>query len=166
MSSAPRVLPVGPERAREMQALHAPLFDPPWTVEAIAGQLSQAGSAAAAIGDEQLDGFVLFRTAADEAEILLIAVASGAQGRGLGKALLAHALRSAASAGARTMWLEAAVDNAPALGLYRNAGFEPAGRRPRYYSRTEGDRVDALLFRRALHGDCLTGSSAGSMLGG
>lgn len=164
MSGPPLVFPAGPEAAAEMQALHAPLFEAPWTTDGIAGQLAQPGCHALTARGEALEGFVLFRIAADEAEILIIAVAPAQQSRGLGRALLDEALRAAADAGARAMWLEVAVDNAPALGLYARAGFDEAGRRPRYYARASGERVDALLLRRALAEDRLTGSAQGSMV--
>ena len=49
------------------------------------------------------------------------------------------------------LWLEVAVDNAAAVALYEKAGFETTGRRPRYYARPSGERVDALLMRRLLN---------------
>ena len=144
------ILPLGPADAPEMQRLHAPLFDPPWSVEALADQLAAPGVGALGLGAPRLDGFVLFRVAADEAEILIIAVRSALQRRGLGGRLLAAAGQAAAGLGARALWLEVAVDNAPAIALYAKAGFAEAGRRPRYYRRSSGPPVDALLLRRAL----------------
>lgn len=164
MSAPPRVVPIGPASAPEMFALHAPLFDPPWSAESIAGQLREPSSFALAVWGEALEGFVLCRTAADEAEILIIAVAEHAQSRGLGRALMAAALRTAEAAGARSMWLEVAVDNGAALRLYDGLGFEEAGRRRRYYNRSSGERVDALLFRRALGEDRLTGPLQSPMI--
>ena len=63
-------------------------------------------------------GFVLSRLAADEAEILTIAVEPALRGRGVGRALLSENLRQAANAGAKSMFLEVDQDNAPALALY------------------------------------------------
>lgn len=48
--------------------------------------------------------------------------------------------------GATRLFLEVAEDNAAARALYDRLGFEPAGRRPRYYSRPNGPAVDALLL--------------------
>lgn len=148
--SSPRVVRVGPKSASTLQALHAPLFDPPWTTDAIAWQLEQPGSVALATDDDELKGFILFRVTADEAEILILAVAAQHQGRGLGAALLSAALVEAGRLGVDDMWLEVAIDNAPALAVYSRAGFAEAGRRPRYYRRSAGETVDALLLRRAL----------------
>lgn len=94
-------------------------------------------------------GFALGRLAADEAEVLTIAVAPGARRRGLGRRLLAGLVAEVAAGGAATVFLEVAADNGPARALYRAAGFVEAGRRPGYYRLPDGTRGDALLLRRA-----------------
>lgn len=91
-------------------------------------------------------GFVLARAAADEAEILTLAVVPAWRRRGLGAALLAAAQRRAASLGAAQLFLEVAADNDAARALYAGAGFEAVGLRRGYYA---GGR-DALVLRRAL----------------
>ena len=45
------------------------------------------------------------------------------RGRGHGRALMAGLLEAAAEVGATTAWLEVALDNAPAVGLYDALGF-------------------------------------------
>lgn len=91
-------------------------------------------------------GLILARVAAGEAEVLTLAVAPQARGRGYGTALLAAAMAEASGRGAGEMFLEVAVDNAPAQRLYRRAGFVEAGRRRRYYA----DGGDALILRAPL----------------
>lgn len=63
----------------------------------------------------------------DAAYLSLLAVDPTAQGRGLGRLLLRHAVDEAARAGHDRCLLHALEDNAPALALYRSAGFEPVG---------------------------------------
>jgi ribosomal-protein-alanine N-acetyltransferase len=92
------------------------------------------------------EGFVLARVASDEAEILTLAVTPHARRSGLGRSLVAVAAETALARGARAMFLEAAFDNAAALGLYASLGFEAVGRRRSYY----GPMRDALLLRAAL----------------
>ena len=94
-------------------------------------------------------GFAVARCAADEVEILLVAVTPAARRRGVGTALLAAALGEALRAGAVAAHLEVRASNAAAIGLYRRFGFVAVGRRPRYYGATE----DAVLMSRALGGD-------------
>src|ERR1700685_3273490 len=85
----------------------------------------------------RLLGFVLSRLAADEAEILTIAVDAAHQGRGVGRALLSENLRQVTNAGAKAMFLEVAKDNAPALALYERFGFVKVGQRGGFYRRTD-----------------------------
>jgi ribosomal-protein-alanine N-acetyltransferase len=91
-------------------------------------------------------GFVLARTAADEAEVLTLAVLPAARRQGIGGALLAEALAGARLRGACAMFLEVSARNAAALALYAGAGFAEVGRRRRYYA----DGADALVLRRDL----------------
>ena len=48
---------------------------------------------------------------------------------GAGRHLLAAAIGAMLAAGVRRLFLEVAVDNAPAIGLYRAFGFTDEGRR-------------------------------------
>ncbi|MCX7684005.1 MAG: GNAT family N-acetyltransferase [Acetobacteraceae bacterium] len=139
--------PAGPEQAAALAAIHAEAFPPAeaWGEAAIAGLLATPGTAALLCGRE---GMAMLRVAADEAEILTLAVRPGARRRGLGRALLAAAMAAAAAAGARRMLLEVAEDNAAARALYAAAGFAPVGRRPGYYP----GGGDALVLAAALPG--------------
>jgi mycothiol synthase len=56
-------------------------------------------------------------------EIYALGVCPDAQGQGLGRVLLDAGLRRLAARGARSVVLYVDVDNAPALALYRAAGF-------------------------------------------
>ena len=91
-------------------------------------------------------GFVVARRAADEVEVLLVAVAKDARRRGAGAALVAAALADAARAGAVAAHLEVRASNAAAIALYTRLGFIAVGCRPRYYDATE----DAVRMSRAL----------------
>ncbi len=66
-------------------------------------------------------------TAGDAAYLSLLAVDPHAQGHGLGRRLLTAAVTAAAEAGHDRCELHALDDNAPALALYRSAGFRPVG---------------------------------------
>jgi ribosomal-protein-alanine N-acetyltransferase len=95
-------------------------------------------------------GFAVSRIAADEAEILSIAVATSHRGRGLSRELLLTHLGHLAGRGVRTVFLEVEENNAPARRLYQRAGFGIAGRRERYYRQPNGEQLNALLMRRDL----------------
>jgi [ribosomal protein S18]-alanine N-acetyltransferase len=91
-------------------------------------------------------GMILGRVAADEAEILTLAVDPGQRRRGVGSALLSAAMARAANLGATLMFLEVAVTNDAARALYAAHGFTEAGLRRHYYT----DGTDALILRSTL----------------
>ena len=95
-------------------------------------------------------GFAVSRMAADEAEILSIAVAASHRGRGLSRDLLLTHLGHLAGHGVRVVFLEVEENNQPARKLYARAGFGIAGRRERYYREANGVQLNALLMRRDL----------------
>lgn len=95
-------------------------------------------------------GFVLWRVAADEAEILSLAIGDGVRRRGYANLLLQAAHVAAEARGAKTMFLEVAEDNHAARALYQNFGFAMVGRRPGYYARKEQTAMDALILSVAL----------------
>jgi len=92
-------------------------------------------------------GFVLSRGAADEEELLLIAVDPRHQGRGIGTALMTRFIAEAGARGAARLFLEMREGN-PAESLYRRHGFAVVGRRRAYYRRGTGAPLDAITFAR------------------
>lgn len=98
---------------------------------------------------EQAAGFVLARQAADEIELLLIAVRPECRGRGLGRRLLARFLESAERRAASKVFLEMRANN-PADEFYRKSGFEQIGVRRDYYRTLDGTTIDAITFAKNL----------------
>ena len=128
-----------------LAALHAASFSTAWDATAITALLGTPGTFAF----HHQDGFVLARVAAGEAEILTLAVAPAARGKGLGRALLQAAINRAQDMGAQTMFLEVGADNPHALALYAGLGFAKVGTRKAYYSALSGS-TDALVLRLSL----------------
>ena len=83
--------------------------------------------------------------AADEGEILNLAVAPSGRRHGLGRALVRDILDALARRGVRHVYLEVRESNAPARALYGAHGFQEAGRRKQYYRRPV---EDAIVLRR------------------
>jgi ribosomal protein S18 acetylase RimI-like enzyme len=101
----------------------------------------------AVMGDDIVGYHVVFRRAGSTvARLYSIAVAAAARGRGLGTRLLGDAERQAKRAGALVLRLEVRPDNAGAIRLYAERGFEPIGRHRDYYA----DGSDALRFQKTL----------------
>jgi len=90
-------------------------------------------------------GFVLTRKAADEEELLLIAILPEHRRRGLGEALIRALFEGARERGTARIFLEMRRGN-PAIHLYEKVGFRPIGKRPNYYRLASGGRVDAITF--------------------
>src|SRR5215475_3364363 len=84
-----------------------------------------------AVVDGVVAGFVASRAiAADEFEILNVAVHPAFRRRGVAKGLVQDAIL-----GTRGAWfLEVRESNLGAIALYRSLGFESAGRRENYYN--------------------------------
>ena len=131
--------------------LHAMSFARGWSEEEIAALiLDRQVEANALARGHRLDGFVLSRLAADEAEILTIAVDPAQRGGGLGRKLLSNHLARLAARGIKALFLEVEQDNISARALYARTGFAEVGRRPAYYTKPDGTRSEALVLRRDL----------------
>lgn len=137
--------PATPAQAEALAAIHRTAFPPreAWGSDAIALQLVMPGSFGVA---EPRGGMLLARVAADEAEVLTLAVLPERRRQGLGRALLDAAMAEARRRGAVRLTLEVAVDNVAARRLYDSVGFVQVGRRSRYYA----DGGDALVLQVAL----------------
>jgi ribosomal-protein-alanine N-acetyltransferase len=94
--------------------------------------------------------FAMGRLVLDEVEILTVACTVGAQRQGLARRAMLALIDTSAVMGARSVFLEVAADNAPALGLYKSLDFEHLGLRAHYYQRRDGTKCDAFIFRKLL----------------
>nr|HEX4317105.1 ribosomal protein S18-alanine N-acetyltransferase [Kofleriaceae bacterium] len=83
---------------------------------------------------------------AGEVHVLAIASHPDHRRRGVGAALLAHALAEGRAGGAVTATLEVRRGNAPAIALYERHGFRTVHVRARYYH----DDEDALVMSAPL----------------
>ena len=91
-------------------------------------------------------GFLIWRCAGDEAEILTLGVHPDARRRGVAHALVAVFLESARENDVASAFLEVDCGNQRAICLYEAHGFLEIARRPEYY-RGGGD---AIVMQRRL----------------
>jgi [ribosomal protein S18]-alanine N-acetyltransferase len=84
--------------------------------------------------DAGIVGFLVARSLLGESEILNFAVHPDCRRRGLGSALLAHALEWSKHAHDRRLMLEVRASNVAAQKFYERHGFRVVGRRGHYYS--------------------------------
>jgi ribosomal-protein-alanine N-acetyltransferase len=137
--------------ASAMAAAHAAAFDVAWGECEFKDLLEGEGIFGLLASDDAPLGVVLCRIAADEMEVLTLAVAPRARRRGVAKALMVAALGAARQTGVAAVFLEVAVDNDAAAALYAGMGFRRAGLRRGYYDRGDAGTADALVMRLDLN---------------
>ncbi len=127
-------------------ALHeASGFHEIWTADAFNGLLATGAEGLLAVSDSAPVGLILWRVAADEAEILTVCTLPAHRRLGVGRQLMEAANAILKTAKIQRLLLEVAIDNDAAIALYRGFGFTDAGRRRGYYMRPDG-RADALVM--------------------
>jgi ribosomal-protein-alanine N-acetyltransferase len=145
------VEPASLRDAPVLAQIHAASFHRGWGEGEFENMLSESNTLVHRLRiGRKVVGFSVSRIAAEEAEILSIAVAQSHRGRGLSNNLLLTHLGHLAGRGVRTVFLEVEENNQPARRLYKRAGFAVAGRRERYYRQASGEPLNALLMRRDL----------------
>ncbi|HWO89749.1 MAG TPA: ribosomal protein S18-alanine N-acetyltransferase [Gemmatimonadales bacterium] len=122
------------------------VFSDPWSVGSFRSALRGSGVAGFVVpADGAIDGYGICRAAADEGEILNLAVRPERRHRGLGRELATAMLDWMAGQGALQVYLEVRSSNAAAIGLYRALGFAIHGVRKDYY---QSPREDAVIMKR------------------
>ena len=131
--------------ASDVQAVLAILRESPeaaaWSQENLLQLASGVPAAWVAEVNGALVGFLIGRAAADEFEILNMAVSPGNRRQGIGSKLLECALEFSRIAGGARVYLDVRASNEPAIALYTRHGFTECGRRARYYRDPVEDAV-------------------------
>ena len=138
---------VGVAAAQLLADIHRESFSPAWDAAAFHVLLAQPGTAAIVAPNAQ--GFVVFRKAADEAEILTICTRPAFRQQGMATAMMQSMEQHLTQDGIKSLFIEVAVSNQAALALYASRGFMAAGVRKNYYERVHGAREDALVMRKS-----------------
>jgi [ribosomal protein S18]-alanine N-acetyltransferase len=124
--------------------------DPPWSAAQFRSELAQGPKTRWYVVAEdagEVVGYAGLLVSADAADIQTLAVAPARQRQGLASTLLVALVSEAERRGVRDLLLEVRADNAAALGLYAQHGFEQIARRRGYY---RAGRTDGLVLRRRL----------------
>ena len=146
-----RLLKLAEADLNTLSELHGHCFKDRWSASYLSSLLITPGTFAVVSGPQSgPDGFVIGRVAADEVEILTLAVRPERRRRGIGSALVDYAAAHAAALGAAAMFLEVDALNVSARGLYAAQGFLPVGERPGYYAASGDSRGDAIILRASL----------------
>lgn len=91
--------------------------------------------------DGKVVGMIVVWLIVDEAHVATLATHPEYRRQGIGKRLLAHALRQLIPDGARSSFLEVRASNVAAQEMYRKFGYEVTGRRRRYYRDNDEDAI-------------------------
>ena len=122
-----------------------------WTQAQFRDALEPSANRLALVALESLQktaiGFIFAHFAADEIEILNIAVHPSARRRGVANLLCQELFAAGERRACRQIFLEVRQSNSGARAFYENAGFKISGVRKNYY-RDNGE--DALLMMRRL----------------
>lgn len=125
----------------DLENLHRACFpDKPWSAQDFA-DLKKSGCDIIA----SQNGFIVWRTVVDEAEIITIGVRPEARENGIATAMLTLVENDLKKRGVKKIFLEVAENNVPAKKLYEQNGFTQISIRPKYY-----DGVDAILMEKNL----------------
>jgi ribosomal-protein-alanine N-acetyltransferase len=130
---APR--PLVPADVDGVVAIERAAFTDPWPRRAFEELLAERHVRSLAIDDAggRLVGYALCSVAADEGEILNLAVDPTARRRGYARRLLGAALDLMRQEGVTGIFLEVRQSNAAAIRLYSGAGFRSVSVRRGYY---------------------------------
>lgn len=137
------VTPFEADDLPRMADIHAKSFPQAWSEDDIDSMLAANGMSAWVArtrggGTGRPLGFVIARTAADEAEIITVASDPAHRRAGVGRALMEHAIRELQRDRVNRLLLEVSERNLAAIGLYRSLGFVQIGERKGYYASHSG----------------------------
>jgi ribosomal-protein-alanine N-acetyltransferase len=144
--------PAVPADAEVCARLHAQGFYRGWPREDFAAYIAGRDTPVYVACDakRKIAGFAMIRLAADEAELITIAVDPKWRKKGVGLALMRAVFDDLMMTPARRLFLEVAADNAAALRLYGKLGFSKIAERKGYYERANGEPATAIVMSRDL----------------
>ncbi len=138
--------------AKEMAFIHADCFTKPnrWSEQVFAKHL-QAPKIFWTIQPRDVPnpcGFALGYWLDDtRTELLMISVYTYEHSKGYGRDLLNDCIAGIKARGGKSIFLEVAENNAPALHLFKKVGFKRIGLRPAYYKVSNEPSIDAIAMR-------------------
>lgn len=127
----------------KIEQIEKQCFSDAWSINSIEREINQKRVIVAKDNNGIL-GYCIFMIAADEGEILRIAVEKNMRRRGTGRKLILSAIKEMKNQGCSSAFLEVRASNSAAIALYKSVGFEEIGIRKGYYA---DNKEDAALFK-------------------
>jgi ribosomal-protein-alanine N-acetyltransferase len=137
-----------------VMALETHIYPFPWTRGNFIDSLA-AGYTAQLLrraSDQELLGYCVAMSGADEMHLLNITIAPAHQRHGHGRFLLDDLVARCRAGIASRLWLEVRESNAGARAAYLRLGFREEGLRAAYYPAAHGRREDAVVMSLAVGG--------------
>ena len=118
-------------------------FSLPWPERSFRFELTDNPAARCWVAelDGNVVGMIVVWLIVDEAHVATIATHPNYRRQGIGKRLLAHALRHLIQDGERSSFLEVRESNIAAQEMYLKFGYEATGRRRHYYRDNDEDAI-------------------------
>ena len=134
--------PMFPGDLPAVTAIEEESFSDPWSEAGFADAMKAPGAmCTVAARGEKIEGYAIFYTVMDEAELLNIAVAKESRGQKLGERMLVVAMQKLEMRGIRHFYLEVRESNRAARSLYTKLGFGEDGIRRDFYEKPREDAV-------------------------
>ncbi|NNJ33170.1 ribosomal protein S18-alanine N-acetyltransferase [Lacrimispora defluvii] len=123
-----------PEDVLSVLEIEMQCFSNPWSYEMIKNGLESSLDTWLVLWEEGTTaGYCVFRTIADECELLRIAILPRFRGRGLSKKLMDQMVFYSRQKEVKSIFLEVRESNDRARNLYKSYGFVEEGIRKHYY---------------------------------
>jgi len=147
-STAVRFVPIAAEHLPALLEIENEAYPEPWSEGMFREEIHHARSVFVVVtrGGEPI-GYGGYWPLMDEAHITSVTIKDSCRRLGYGRMLLSYLLERAARDGCSSATLEVRESNVRARALYDGLGFEIAGRRHRYYPKTD---EDALIMTKRL----------------
>lgn len=131
----------------EVSRMEEQIFSCPWSDRSFAELLTRDYCLyLVAESEGKVIGFAGMTISYGEADIDKVMVEEEFRGQHVAKRLLKELFQRGTDKGVEAYTLEVRVGNEPAIGLYKKAGFEPAGVRPRFYEKPVEDAL--IMWKR------------------
>ncbi len=134
------IRPMRDEDLARVSAIDQISFSQPWPDDAYRYELHNNPKSRSFVAEIrktnkglEVVGVIVVWLILDEAHIATLAVDPGYRGKGIGRKLVAEAMKEAVRQGANVATLEVRASNDAARSLYQDFGFKVVGRRLRYY---------------------------------
>ncbi len=143
------IVPFAATHVEALAALEAACFSDPWSDEALREELGNpCARFLVAESDGRAVGYIGCHHVADEGFVANVAVDPRYRRQGIGRQLVAAAIKQ--GDGLYRLTLEVRASNEAAAALYRSLGFVKDGTRPRFYAHpTEDADIYSYYFENA-----------------